>query len=87
MQDYRDIAAKFAQHDRILTSISSLGNYFENEGDRFGFKSDPAVIYYIPHDAPTPSDDLVLEVEALAAHGKSDEIVVLLLRHGILKKI
>lgn len=87
LEDYRDMAANYAQKNRIVVSITSLGDYFENEGDRFGFSSNPAAIYYIPHDAPTPSDELVLEVEDLAAQGKSDEIVALLLSHRILKKV
>jgi len=87
MEDHRDVAAKYAQNTRIVTSITSLGDYFENEGDRFGFTSKPGVIYYIPADAPIPSDDLVQEVEDLAAQGKTDEIVTLLLAERILKAI
>ncbi|MGW8278807.1 hypothetical protein ACWGK7_04860 [Sphingomonas aurantiaca] len=87
MRDLMNIVSRFAETEREILSVMRLGEYFRAEGAVIADTRNTAVRYFIPVDAPAPSEADVAEVDRLEANGETDDIIQYLLKIGVLKKI
>lgn len=87
MREWMNIVNKLVGAETEILAIMKLGEYFKAERAVIADTRDHSVRYYVPVDAPAPTDEDVEAVRQLDADGNADGILELLLARGILKRL